>query len=377
MASVEGVDANYEVWLCDPRGRRLENINYFSSLQIVKTTNALGAFAVDLPHTFIANQYDLTDMIIEVWRSPREARPVQEIAGFIRYWERIWDQGTLIRTYLAGPSALDLLKRRIVAYAVDLPQAFQTDYADNILKDIIRENLGSSASDSNRNLSSLGLTVDVDSSMAAQISVTYGWQPVLDVCQKIAAASKLAGVPLYFDLEITSGVNDLMVYIFKTYTGQRGDNRVAIDNVRFGPTHGNVSKISLSYDRTEEKNVVYGGGQGEGSERVIYTGTRPELIDDSMWNRCEAFKDSRSSETIAEITSDVREVLEASRPKIGFTAQLRDTEYCRYGVDWNWGDLVTIEFDNQVYEARIEQVVIKVDSTGHESIDALAVKSDV
>jgi hypothetical protein len=53
-----------------------------------------------------------------------------------------------------------------------------------------------------------------------------------------------------------------------------------------------------------------------------------------------------------------------------FSGRAIDTEGTRFGRDWNWGDKVTARFLSFEFEAIIRRLIIKLSSTGLETIDA-------
>lgn len=76
---------------------------------------------------------------------------------------------------------------------------------------------------------------------------------------------------------------------------------------------------------------VVGGGQGEGVERLFRAATNLAL-EEQYGDVIEAFADARNGETVAEVDQSNLEVLTEGNPKNGFSVQLSETPYFRYGT---------------------------------------------
>ena len=113
---------------------------------------------------------------------------------------------------------------------------------------------------------------------------------------------------------------------------------------------------------------MYTGGQGEEAEREIVEVSDAARIGMSPWNRREGFADARNESTTAGVTAKGNEVLAAGRPRLRFSASLKDTELARYGMEWEFGDRVTASYRGRQFDGMIKAVTIGVD--GDESIGA-------
>lgn len=86
---------------------------------------------------------------------------------------------------------------------------------------------------------------------------------------------------------------------------------------------------------------VVGGGQGEGTARVFRSAIDTTL-EAQYGDVVEAFADARNGETTAEVDQSNTEVLFEGKPTSGFSVELSETPYFRYGTV-QVGDRVTIQ----------------------------------
>jgi hypothetical protein len=236
-----------------------------------------------------------------------------------------------------------------------------------MIKAIARENLGSSAYDVNRDLSGLSFTVAPDLSAGASVTKKFSWKNILGILKEIADASWEAGTELYFDVEPMVVSETQIGFELRTYTGQIGMDRSA--SVFFGKEWGNLASPKLEKDYGEEVNYVYAGGQGEGSDRTIIQALDSPRIGASPWNRREVFADARNETLVAGVTGKAFAALKAGRPRMRFSGSLLDTEQTRYGIDWSFGDKVTVEYRGIQFSGMIRAVRLELNEDGDETVD--------
>jgi hypothetical protein len=371
-------ETTYEVWLCDQYGRRLTILDNLIGFDIVKVVNDVSYCSVTLPGNFNETYQTQVgvDYMIEFWRSPAQGAMTLENVFFVReiyYEEDIKGNDIII---LAGPDGNDLLDRRIVAYAAGGSESDKTDNADDMMKEIVAENLGSSATDSDRDLTDLNFTVAGDVTGGPSITKGFAWRNVLKTLKEIAYSSAENGTDLYFDVVPIVISSSEIGFEFRTYTDQPGQDRTYDTNnpVVFSKEWGNLANPILLYDYTKEANFVYGGGQGEGTDRTISEQSDTTRIGASVWNRREKFADARNEATSNGVANKAEEVLNENKPFKRFTGQLLDTPQARYGVDWFFGDKVEISYRGIQIQGIAKALKIKLDKEGNE---VLTVKVEV
>jgi len=353
---------------------RLALIDNLIDFDIVKVANSVSYCSVTLPGNF-SDLYATTvgvDYMIEFWRSPAQGAMQMEAVFFVRdisYEEDIKGNDLII---LAGPDGNDLLDRRIIAYAAGTSYSDKTDYADDMMKAIVRENLGSLATDSDRNLTSLNFTVAGDISGAPSITKGFAWRNVLTVLSEIAAISAENDTELFFDVVPVVISSSSIGFEFRTFINQPGQDRTYDSNnpILFSKEWGNLYDPIMRFDYTSEANHVYGGGQGEGTDRTISEQVDLARVGLSVWNRREKFADARNETTSNGVANKAEEVLNESRPLKRFTGSLLDTPQARYGVDWFFGDKVEISYRGIQFQGIVKALRIKMDKEGNEIITA-------
>lgn len=206
------LDVRWQFWLDDGRGRRVALLDDVLSVDIVRAVNAPSRHAIELPGDFDLRLVK-KDALIECWRTP-VGHPLRlESVFFVRSVTHEANADGVDVLSVTGPDALDLLGRRIVAYPAASPQAAKTGPADDVMKAVVRENLGQLAI-AGRSLSALGLMVDPDYGLGAVIEKRFAWRSVLSVLQDLAAASAEAGQPLDFALEPVARQTGRSVFAF-------------------------------------------------------------------------------------------------------------------------------------------------------------------
>jgi len=355
---------SHEIWLSDANGTRLTLLESVISFAYARVVNGIGAFSITLPNTFSGGMIQ-TDGRVEFWRDGR-----LQTAGLIRKMNYADDAKGLTTLVVGGVDMNDLLRRRIVAYAAGSVQASKSGHADDVLKAIVRENLGASAT-ATRAWTGAGLTVQADVGLAPTMEKGFSWRNVFDVVKEIADSSATAGTPLYFDIVPLVGLASTP-FEFRTYITRRGLDHSATSAtpVVIGVEFGTLATPSRDEDHADERNYIYAGGQGEGAAREIVEVSDLARIGISPFGRCEDFADARNESTTAGVTEAANAALRDGRPHKTFGGNIVDSLSCRYGIEWDFGDTLTATYLGAQYTAMIKALTIAVDATGKETIAA-------
>jgi hypothetical protein len=289
-----------------------------------------------------------------------------ETVGFLRSWDARAADSLTITAALRGHDPTGLMERRVVAYAKGTAEAVKDDFGDDMMKALVRENMGSLATDTARDLSSLGFSVQADASQASSIDKAFHWLPLMDALQEIADASRQAGIPLYFGIIATSPTT----FRFVTAVNQPGQDRtVGSGNpLVFGLKWGNMSNAVYNESHIDEQNYIYSLGPGQGNDRKIEEVADESRIAVSAWNRCEGTADAREDDRTAVGNAALAE----RQPRIHFTADIHDTPDMPYGGPggWDLGDKVTAAYMGLQLDCVIETVHVKVERSGREEVRA-------
>lgn len=369
-AFIQRMQRRWELWICDAYGSRLAPIVEHMGFEYASVTNNVGSFRVVLPSKFDRDLLRV-DNIVELWRAP-DGHGLKMIGtGFMRRF--IFEDGDNDeRIVISGPDSMELLKRKIVAYAAGSAQSQKTAPADDMMKAIVRENMGSLAGARNLSVGRLFFDVEADKGMAPSITKGFSWRQVLAVLQDIAAASDELGTPLFFGIRPYFSDSSSIVYSFFTKTNFLGVDRTSSGGfpANFGHAWGNVSDVSLEFSYLDEVNHVYGAGQGNESDRLIVEAADSVRVAASPYNRREALADARNESSSAGVTNKAKTELANGRPRMRFSAKLHESAETPYGIRWSMGDRLQVQHSGYEFEGMLKAVKFNVTNQDQETIDA-------
>lgn len=294
------------------------------------------------------------DARLVIWRQPEGALNRIAFAGKVRGW-KLKRVGRSLRLILRAVDYNDELLTRIVAYYAGSSQSAKSDYADDLMKAIVRENLGASAPAA-RNISTTGFYVEADTSLGTSLEKGMAWENVLDTLKEISQASYRTPAT-----GITFGVVPLGKGVdreFVTRVGQWGADQRG--RVMFSEANGNLINPEIEEDATNEITYVYAGGQGQGADRLVAEEDDATRIAESPLNRREAFFDGGNYETENALTAVAQGKLENGRPVLRVDFELQDTNQIIYGRDWDVGDLTTVQVFSWQYDCHVAAVEVSV-----------------
>lgn len=353
--------AEYTVWICDNRGRHLQQVQDFLRLDWSQIVGDIGVCELRLPARYF-EFVQLPDAIIEVTRTlDNSSVTVPYFARGERY--EIESNGRETYT-LTGYDLNYLLTSRIIAYASDTASASHTDSADDVIKAFVRENLGSSAIAA-RDLTSYGLTVAADLGVGVSLTKAAAWRSLFNTVQAVAEASVTDGTRVYWGFTVT-GLNPLQ-FVFETRTTQWGQDRTG--GTELSVPRGTLRAATLERDFSGEGTFVYGLGGGIESGRTQVTVTDTTRSSTSPWARREAkYEETRTTNT-ATLTDGANARLEELKPLHVVRGELGETFDFRYGIHWGLGDLFKVRVADYVATVMIRAVKISQVS-GKEEISA-------
>lgn len=351
---------DYRILWYDGFDRLKTIITDFVSLEYVRVENGIGAMNLIIP---LANwQYEdfVVDDILEIWRAKAGETLLQnETSYFVQDWSFITDSNGVEFIKVLAYDANWLLDTAIVAFAAASSEASKSGEADDMMKEIVLENLGT-AGDRYKCAVASNLT------LAPSISKAFSRRNVLTVLQEIAETSKTLGTYLAFDVvRVSTGV-----FEFRTYVGQRGvDHSQGSGDVRLvSRDYGNLLEPTFITSHVNERNYVYVGGQGEEALREIVERSDATRIAASKWNRREVFRDARNTSTTAGLESEGDSTLGELKPKQILAGKLIDTPYIRYGIEYGFGDILTVEAFGFHVDCHVTSVAMQYDQDKGEQL---------
>lgn len=355
----------YEIILTDDAGGNRFPIATMPGFDYIITYNKPGIINLGLPTVNfdlarIGLLDDKPDKRIEVWRkSPSVAKSLRQL-GTILKGTFSKDAAGKDTWSVTAFSPLEWAKRRIVAYASGSSEAEKTvTEADDMAKAIARENLGASATDTDRDLTNLiGFTVQSDQALAPQISMPFAWKELDKVLLDIAKASEEAGNRLYYTIvPLTSTAFQFQTWINFPGQDRTGGRRPVI----FSTELGNLKTPSLSIDYSKVINYVYSGGQGEAAARNVQEVEDAANIARSIINRREGFVNATRVEAgVATENVQIQDIgnaeIRENKPIRRFAGELLSTPQTLYGKHWKEGDQVAVKYLGVEFTTIVESV---------------------
>jgi len=365
--------AGYELWYLDDIGNRLAYVNDVISFDYVKVLGDVGVLSLNIPNRGQVYAGNNPDRRIALYRRPIGGTLSLEIVTLQNFTKLMTTAEGLYQRSIDLADLNDILRRRITAFYAGEAEVLKTDYADDMMKEAVTENLVDNADYSGtpspaRDIDSYGFSVQADASAGPSMTKGFAWRNLLAVLQDIQADSKANGSEVFFGIVPTSETT----MQFRTWLqGNDRTSATGTNPIVFSLEWGNLSNPSLSYDYSQSANYVYAGGQGEKTERIIQPASDDDRINISRFGRREAFAHS-SGDSDAAVLADARDQLERSRPKINFSADLINTPLTPYGgiQGWNLGDTVTVNYAGLQFDVLIRAVYVQVNEHGDETVKA-------
>ena len=354
----------YQIDWYDDYGTKTGVIQSFTSLEYVRAENQVGRMVLAIPRGLYNYEDFKVGQLFEIWRDKNGSLELQnETAYFLQDWQFYANEKGEEYIQLYATDANWLLDSAIVHATAGSANAEMTGIPDNIMKAIVRRQLGETAEAERQKITVAG---DVGAG-GASITKAFAYRNVLDVVQDLADLAKEGGVYLAFDVVRTAPGT----FQFRTYAGQRGadHSRTSGDPRLVGKKYGNLSEASFGTYHSDERNWVVVAGQGEEDARMRVYRWNYARMGASKWNRREYFKDSRDDDTTALLEADGDAALNEFRPRQVLTGRLHDTYGMMYGVHYQFGDILTAEAFGYNVDCHVSSVSVKVDQDAGEQID--------
>jgi hypothetical protein len=365
LSQSTAIGSEFAIFLYRDDGTRIAQIVDVERFEYTKVVNGLGHFEIVLPHTFDPTLI-ARHRRVNIWRKPAGGHMAIDFAGLIKRIHRQDVNGVVVRM-IGGSSLNGLLQQRIVAYPAGQSQSEKTDQIDDMMKAIVRENLGSLATDGLRQLSSTFFAVSSDVGLGPTATKGFSNKNMLAVLLDLSNVARQKGTEIYFDIvPVTETQME-----FRTYLNQPGQDRTSTGSspLEFSVERGNLLAPEYDEDFGEESNSVYAGGQGEGERRVLLSESSSEALLDAF-ARSEAFHDGRNEPDPVALRDAAKAELIERRPVRRFVSQIQQNIGSLYGLDWQLGDRVTATFDGLQFESLIRSVTVRVDGNGAEGVNS-------
>lgn len=352
----------YALEIQSPEGEMLAIVDQFEALDYILTTNGVPVLNVTLTEDFNFNLLRLDGRVLVRRHVAEPGTPGVRTQAetpwpfFIRYRARGTDENGRKGIVVKAFAPTHLLASRNVAYNAGTTQASKSGKAGDVMKAIVRENLGNLATDTARDLSAW-LSVQADKGDGATVEKKFARQEVLSTLRDLALQSANGGTLIYFDI-VANGI----LLEFQTYTGQRGRDRgLGSDNpLILSVKNGTLADLIYEEDARDEENYIYAGGQGEESARTIKTAQNDGRIRLSPFNRREGWVEARQYATDSGVQAAADTELYGRRARRRISGTVVNSPGAVYGLHWRWGDKAVVADQDIKINCRIETVGVSV-----------------
>jgi hypothetical protein len=345
----------------------------FITADYARAENTIGAATFSVPlsywNTFFTGNDVKVDTRVLVYRNLPGGTPYldMETEWLVQDGEEVQDaEGkTFINLYAVdGPWILDT--RNVAYYAKTSYTEKTSTVAGNMMKAIIRENMGSLATDTARDLSTW-LAVQADLGDGATLSKAFDRRQVLPTIQEICDASTKAGS--YITSDVVSKTPGKLE--FRTYANQRGNDHRATSTspLLVGRDAKNITDFHMRFSHAGEVTYAYTGGSGDAATRPIGTGYDAVRMAVSPFRRIERFIDGLNTVYVSELNAEADAQVRANRPRVTVDGTIVQTPSFLYGLHFKWGDYLTLADRNRSFDIRLPAVRVQV-TGGKETITA-------
>lgn len=392
------MSSNFELWLTDDRGLRLTLLSSLNELFFFSYTRAVSGlgsinFGIGFREFYKEfNTYFQPDWRVEVWRSPAYGVPMRREDAFLLRKPHVYtrqDGMEVLQFY--GRNGMDLLKRRSVIQRAGTSFASKNNTIDNLMKNYVRQQMlyGSALDedgvvDNSRAWPISEFTVQINTFLGPTIARDFADRIVFDLLKDLKGASLQlhrddpANRKIYFDVvpvDLVAGAapsGSLLGWEFQTFADSRGSDRT--QGIEFSLENENIKSPAYSVSHMDEVNSVFVRGNGRGLSQIVTSVEDSDRIAASRWNRVEKIHSASSETSIAALQDAGRSELNKNKPQedlfVTFLNMPGGTNTPRslYGVDWDLGDLVRVNYAGKQFEAEINVIYVAVDEHGKEEI---------
>lgn len=381
-------NAKYEIFVCDNLGNiiapfNVVDFNLFIELSITRAVGEIGACYIRLSGgsnsaavlTFMSRYGMLKkDTILIIYRTVGNQRTLLlDTVWFVRSIEQFREAtGSFVIKMTAYDTNYLLASRITSAQFGDKPETAYKDMTNsNIMFDLVRNNIGSNAGvrrltnfSEGRELSNYGYKIN---HYTNDKGMPFAYANLLTALQELSQMTQVPVdinetlAPVYFDTIATSSNQ----YVFTQFPNQRGVDRRFIDgsnkSVLLSDTSSQLQDIRLIVDWQEEKTAVISVYQALlNNVPVISTATFLDKtrIANSPFSYREVLLQAKTSSVAGEAEKFIKEPI--NYPVYAVYATVQDSPGFLFGIDWGYGDFVTINAFGSIVDVRINAISITV-----------------
>ena len=281
----------------------------------------------------------------------------EDYIGYIEDVNYVQDERTQTLT-INGRDPSGLLQNRIALYGTNSGTGYddQSGNAETVILHYINEN-AIDATDASRNINGLG--INTDEGRGEFVSYSARFQTLDEIVNTLSVSGEL-GYKTVFDKTECKGI---LTFIEGTDHSYTSENPVIFKN-----DFHNIISLNINKSIVNNVNLAYVGDNQEDASRVlteVYINTEPSGND-----RIELFVDGSDTTTEAERTTLGQSEIIQNQTEISIAAEINpgpDSGFT-YGVDYDLGDIVSLEFEDTIYDLRIVQVLLEFDRENRKKV---------
>jgi len=323
---------------------------------VIRGDSSAGAFTMTVDRQKYESQLTPSnvDWRIQIFRRVNDYDTVLE--GRTEFVIEVMDS-TDTEITISGGDLQSIIARRVNAYASQRTGFAFSGNADNVIKDVVRRNFitaltGRDGSATNFSISQY-LSVDANTSSCPSVSFSASRDNCLDIIKSVSDSSAYLGTWVCGRI-VSTGTP--LSWAFQTFPTQFGTNRQSLVLSRESK---NIENIRFVYDRTTESTSMIVGGSGEDTQRIIGTADA-SAITLSPFYRKEYFYSNPQVDDTTNATSYAYSLLRLQRATLTFSADIINSNFFVRGVDYNLGDIITVQFLSQYYVCRLNVVYVNI-----------------
>ncbi len=377
--------AEYFITVRNPYNVKIATIRNFYKLELFRTEMSYGSLYLDIPFKDGINIDFQIDGRIDVWRKTHDTGVVRlcETQWLIRNVRHKVDENGVQLVHILAYDPLVIIDKYIVAYVAGTPYSLKEDMpADDMIKQIARENFGNLATDWKRDLSEW-LCIEEDKSQAPVISMDdMAFEKIMPNFEQICEKSAAAGMYLSYDIVYDDTLGKL---ILKTYTKQRGISHgsdsalplvFGIYNDPINALGNGLNYASIETDATDEHTFVYSGQASQDTNCFYASISNDDIIKSSPFGRREDYITAGDASTPDTVLNEARAWLQHKTRKTIINGHIEQLSGLRYGIDYGYGDLVVFRYLGKSYDIHLDEIRFIVDERGKEDITVFSTKTE-
>lgn len=361
--------AQYTLTYYTPGYQRVGELVY-SRFSLTCKENDAGTLDLSIPPGVYGPNFFKKDGIITVVRTNavNSAVLVANTIWFIRRIRFAVDGDWNETVEITAQDAMGILKRRVVAYFTETAYSKKIDFADDMIKDIIRENYSAQAIDADRDVGGW-LYIEENTGSGPIVTREVGWNNIWDALTNIAEETVTLGRRVIFSVEALD--SDHGILIIRTAVGYKGADHTQNSTrpVIVSQDLGNLSMPELILDWTDEKNAVYATGAGTGDVVLYEVVTNATSVSAGPFSRTELVINGGDKTDKDVLTGLANSGLGKNRGKLIFNGLVLDTPTFQYDVDFKFGDLVTAQYRGYTLDCVLNILSITYDQENGEQIN--------